>query len=139
MLPFYSRAYLVGDPIDSDFYGNELSPKFLILQQENDRVSMQVFYLDDNIKPTSKVRVVVFPSPDDPYLLMDSAIVFYPEFFRKCASLTKVKGQLKNVTLLDLNLNMPVGWKELREEALPYFKKLRINSAVFEENWRVDR
>ncbi len=33
---------------------------------------------------------------------------------------------------------MPEGWKELREEAIPYFEKLRINTATFEETWRID-
>ena len=139
MSSFYSTAYLVGDPIDSDFFGSNLNPKLLILQHENNRIAMQVFYLDENVKPISNIRTVVPESPESPYILLDSAIAFYPEFFRKCTFLSKVKKQLKDVNFLDLDLNMPNGWKELREEALPYFKKLRINSATFEENWRLDR
>ena len=73
-------------------------------------------------------------SPDGPYMLMDPVIAFYHKFFSKCPSLSKVEGQLKDATFLDLDLNMPKGWKELRKEAVPYFKKLRINSATFEEN-----
>ena len=139
MSSFYSTAYLVGDPIDSDFFGSDLNPKLLILQQEGNRTSLQVFYLDENVKPISNIRTVIYESPEDPYMLLDSAIAFYHEFFRKCTSLSKVKKQLKDVNFLDLDLNMPNGWKELREEALPYFKKLRINSATFEENWKLDR
>ena len=139
MSSFYSTAYLVGNPLDSDFFGNDLSTKFLILRQEGNRTSMQVFYIDKKVKPISKISVVVVMSPDDSYLLMDSVIAFYPEYFRNCASLTKVKDQLKNITFLDLQLNKPDGWERLREEAFPYFKKLRINTATFDENWKLDR
>jgi hypothetical protein len=100
---------------------------------------MQVFYIDKKVKPISKISVVVVMTPGDPYLLMDSVIAFYPEYFRNCASLTKVKDQLKNITFLDLQLNKPDGWERLREEAFPYFKKLRINTATFDENWKLDR
>ena len=72
-------------------------------------------------------------------MLLDSVIAFYPEYFRECTSLSKMKNKLKDSSFLDLQLDMPSGWKELRDEALPYFKKLRINSASFEENWKLDR
>lgn len=110
-----------------------------MLQGGNERVTMEVFYIDKDLEQMSKIRTVVFDLPDDPNMLLDSVMAFYPEFFKNCSTLSNVTDQLKNVTLLDLNLNMPVGWKELREESLPYFKKLRINSAIFEENWSVDR
>lgn len=131
---FYSTVYLVGDPLNSDFFGNEMNPKFIMLRGENGRVAMQVFYIDKGLEQMSRIRTVVFDSPDDPNMLLDSVMAFYPEFFKNCSTLSNVTDQLKNATLLDLNLNMPLGWKELRKEALPYFKKLRINSAIFEEN-----
>lgn len=135
----YSAAYLVGVPIDSDFLGSDLMPKLLILQQEGDRTSMQAFHMDESVNPESNIRTVVPVSPDNPYMLLDSVLAFYPEYFRNCASLTKVKGQLKDVTFLDLQLNKPDGWDILREEAFPYFKRLRINTAIFDESWRLDR
>lgn len=138
-MPSYSKAYIVGDPIDSEFFGSDLSPRILILQHENDRIAMRAFYLDESVKPISNVKIVVPSSPDDPYMLLDAVIAFYPKFFNKCPSLGKVKRQLKNTAFLDLDQHMPQGWEELREEAMPYFKRLRINSAVFEENWRIDR
>ena len=136
---YYSTAYLVGDPANGDFYGGDLMPKLLILQQEGGRSSIQVFYLDEKVKPLSNIRTVVPASPEDPYMLLDSVVAFYPEFFKECSSLSKMKMQLKDISFLDQELDMPGGWKELRDEALPYFKKLRINSATFEENWRLDR
>jgi hypothetical protein len=139
MPSFYSKVFLVGEPIDNDFFGNDISPKFMILQQEGNRVSLHVFFLDDKIRPISKIRTVVPESPESPYTILDASIAFYPQFFKDCADLMNVKEQLKNTTFLDLDLNMPEGWKNLREEAFPYFKKLRINTAIFEENWRVER
>ena len=139
MPSFYSKVFLVGEPIDNEFFGSDISPKFMILQQEGNRISLQVFFLDDKIKPISKIRTVVPESPESPYALLDASIAFYPQFFKDCASLMNVKEQLKNTTLLDLDLNMPEGWRNLRKEVFPYFKKLRINTATFEENWRVDR
>ena len=139
MPSFYSRVFLVGEPIDNEFFGSDISPKFMILQQEGNRVSLQVFFLDDKIRPISKIRIVVPDSPESPYALLDASIAFYPQFFKDCAYLMNVKEQLKNTTFLELDLNMPEGWKNLRKEAFSYFKKLRINTATFEENWRVDR
>ena len=139
MPSFYSKVFLVGEPIDNEFFGSDISPNFMFLQQEGNRISLQVFFLDDKIKPISKIRTVVPESPESPYALLDASIAFYPQFFKDCASLMNVKEQLKNTTLLDLDLNMPEGWKNLWKEAFPYFKKLRINTATFEENWRVDR
>ena len=139
MPSYYSKVFLVGEPIDNEFFGSDISPKFMVLQQEGNRVSLQVFFLDDKIRSISKIRTVVPESPESPYALLDASIAFYPQFFKDCASLMNVKEQLKNTTFLDLDLNMPRGWKNLRKEAFPYFKKLRINTATFEENWRVDR
>ena len=139
MPSYYSKVFLVGEPIDNEFFGSDISPKFMILQQDGNRVSLRVFFLDDKIRPISKIRTVVPESPESPYALLDASIAFYPQFFKDCASLMNVKEQLKNTTFLDLDRNMPEGWKNLRKEAFPYFKKLRINTATFEENWRVDR
>ena len=139
MPSYYSTGYLVGDPVGGDFYGSDLMPKLLILQQEGGRSSIRVFYLDENTNSISNIRTVVPASPEDPYMLLDSVVAFYPEFFKECASLSKMKMKLKDISFLDLELDMPSGWKELRDKALPYFKKLRINSATFEENWRLDR
>lgn len=100
---------------------------------------MRAFYLDENVGPISNIRTVVHLSPKGPFVLLDSVIAFLHEFFRQCASLSKVKRQIKDVSIIDLEFDMPRGWKKLKEEALFYFKKLRINSATFEEPWRLDR
>ena len=139
MPSYFSTVYLVGDPVNSNFFGSGPTSKLLILQQEGNRTSMQVFYLDESVKPKSNIKTVVPVSPDDPYMFLDSVIAFYPEYFRNCASLTKVKDQLMNITFLDLQLNKPDGWDILRNEAFPYFKKLRIHTATFDENWKLDR
>ncbi|MFG1545891.1 MAG: hypothetical protein AAE976_05255 [Thermoplasmataceae archaeon] len=139
MPSYYTTAYLIGEPVDSDFFGSGLMPKILILQHEGDRPSLQAFYLDEYAKPISNVRTVVPEYPESPYMLMDSVIAFYPEFFSECTSISRVENRLKEVRFLDLQFDMPNGWKELRDEVLPYFKKLRINSASFEENWKLDR
>ncbi len=76
-----ARAYLVGDPINSEFFGNELSPKFLMLQKLNGRVSLHFFYLDHKVKPISKVKTIIPESSESPYPIFGATVAFHPKFF----------------------------------------------------------
>ena len=114
MRSFYSKVYAVGEPVENEFFGNDLSPKFIILQQEGNRLSLQFLSLYDKVKPISKLRTIVPESPDSAYSILDASIAFYPKFFKGCKTLMNVKELLKNTTFLDLDRKMPEGWKELR-------------------------
>jgi ribosome-associated toxin RatA of RatAB toxin-antitoxin module len=89
------------------------------------------------VKPISTVKTIVPESPESPDPIFDATVAFYPKFFDGCKSQTRVKEQSRKTTFLDLNLNMSAGCKELRCEAVSYFKKVKINTATFEENWRI--
>lgn len=132
----YSYAYIVGAPMDSDFYGRDVSPKLLLLQGEGDRQSLQVYYIDDKISPIGKIRRIVPESPNGAYNLLDACITFFPDWFGKCKTLQSVKEELSQTEFLDLDLEKPSDWDTLRDEALSRFKALRINTASFDENWR---
>jgi hypothetical protein len=134
----YSYAYIVGAPLDSDFYGKDISPKLLLLQGEGNRQSLQVYYIDDKISPIGKIKRIVLESPNGAYNLLDACITFFPDWFEKCKTLQSVKEELSQKELLDLDLEKPSAWDTLRDEALSRFKALRINTASFDENWRID-
>ena len=136
MVAFYSKVYLVGEhneAPDSPF-PPYINPKFILLEQHGNRISLQVFYLDSNVKPIGNIRLVVPEGPGSPSAVMDAVIAFYPEWFAECKTLPEVLYQLKNREFLDLDLEMPSGWKKLREEAYLYYFKLRIDVAEFKES-----
>lgn len=136
MVTLYSKVYLVGEHIEAPNspFPPYINPKFIILEQQGNRTSLQVFYLDTNVKPIGNIRRVVPGEPDSPTAVMDAVIAFYPEWFAECKSLTGIAEQLKDKDVLDLNLSMPGGWEQLREEASPYYFRLRIDIAKFEES-----
>ena len=133
---FYSYAYIVCSPLDSDFSGRDISPKLLLLQGEGGRQFLQVFYIDDNISPIGKIKTLVPEYPDGAYNLLDACITFFPDWFGKFKTLQAMKEELSQKEFLDLNLEKPSDWDTLRDEALSRFKELRINTASFEQNWR---
>lgn len=136
MSSFYSYAYIVGTPLDSDFFGRDIFPQLLLLQGEGGRQWLQVFYLDDNIRPIGKIKSMVPESPEGAYNLLDACITFFPDWFGKCKTLQSVKEELSQKEFFDLDLEKPSDWDTLRDEALSRFKALRINTASFDENWR---
>lgn len=82
-------------------------------------------------RPIADVRALVPAGPDDPISVLDAAIAFFPAFFASCPSLPQVEAQLSGVTRLDFNIgqSVPTEWNQLRLEALPLFKELRIFEA----------
>jgi len=76
--------------------------------------------------------------PNHPDALIDACIAFYPQHFRSCPSLAEAALVLNDTDCLDFDLgttNVPVIWKQLREEARPLFKQLCVMQARLE---RVD-
>ena len=85
----YSRVYLIGENMHSQNSSSpfNLNPGLMILEQYGNRISHRVFYLNEQIKPIGKIKIVVPEGPDSPSILMDSAIAFYPEWFKECRAL----------------------------------------------------
>jgi hypothetical protein len=70
--------------------------------------------------------------PDDENMLLDACIAFYPDFFKKCPTMERLKEKLKENTYLDFHLEkdkIPNEWYRLRQEAKPIFKTLNIFKA----------
>src|SRR5258708_112578 len=123
----YSRLYVVGEP--GGFMGSDgVNPiLFQILVGEADRQWLEVHYIDTTIKPIGKISVIVPAAPDDPGLLLDACIAFFPEHFNSCPSLAAVKHALRGAERLDFHLRadeVPVAWNALREEAKQTFSKM---------------
>ena len=97
-----------------------MNAAFIILEQQGNRISHQVFYLREGIKPIGNIKKVVPASPDSNSLLMDSVIAFYPEWFSKCKSLPGIMSQLKDKDFLDLDQEMPEGSKNLEGKQDPF-------------------
>jgi len=95
-------------------------------------------YVNAKPQPLSKVNRIVPAGPDHPDALIDACIAFYPQHFRSCQSFTEAELVLNDTDCLDFDLgttNVPVIWKQLREEARPLFKQLCVMQARLE---RVD-
>lgn len=100
---------------------------YQILVGTSDRMSLEPRYFDNRFRPLGRVKVIVPPSPDHPDILLDACIAFSPIYFESCPSLGKVGEALADAKCIDFHLNgYPTGWKELREEARTFFKKITI-------------
>lgn len=65
-------------------------------------------------------------------MLLDAAIVFFPDYFRACPSLPEAKSYLEEAKKIDFDLgfNVPPCWAKLREEA----RERILSLAVFKAN-----
>jgi hypothetical protein len=73
--------------------------------------------------------VIVPAGPDHPDALLDACIAFFPQHFRRCASLAAVEAALRGAERLDFDAEpdaIPPAWAKLREEARPLFGELMI-------------
>ncbi len=98
-----------------------------------DRQWLEPHYVDRSIKPLGAIRAIVPEKPDDPVVLLDACLVFFPKHFERCPSLAEAAGSLEGMTRLDFDQEkeaIPAIWPTLREEARPYFKRLHIFEAV---------
>jgi len=126
----FSRIYCIGG--EGGFQGADgINPMALqIWVGDADRQWLEAHAFDPGISSLGQVRAVIPAAPDDPDMLLDALIMFYPQHFQGCPSLPSVREQLKGKTRVDFNLgeNVPAEWEKLREEARP----LMADMAIFE-------
>lgn len=125
----FSKLFVVGGP--GGYFGSDgVNPiAFQILVGNGNRQWLEAHYFDTDIKPIGAVRTIIPAGPDDPDALLDACIAFFPEHFKSCPSLAKVKKALEHAESLDFNLGrceIPLAWGDLRGQARPLFKKLCI-------------
>jgi len=128
----YSKIYLIGGT--GGFEGVDgINPiYFEIFVGDADRQWLEVSYFDKNIKPIGNIHKIIPEGPNHPNSLIDACIAFYPEHFKNCPSMKLVEEKLSNYSSLDFDLEkdkIPEEWFNLREEAMPYLKKLNIFKA----------
>ena len=100
-----------------------------------DRQWLEVHYVKKGIRPLGKMKSFIPNGPDHPDSLLDACIAFFPEHFRSCPSLAKVREEIKDTERIDFSegIDVPPSWSKLREEARPLFKKLHIFKADLKE------
>lgn len=128
----YSKIYCIGG--EGGFMGSDgMNPiDFQILVGDGNRQWLEVKYFNSNIRPMGRVRVIIPKGPDPIYkdALLDACLAFFPEYFQKSLSLTKVVEAVGNAKRLDFDADgEPDGWAELREEARLLFGQLIIYKA----------
>jgi hypothetical protein len=75
--------------------------------------------------------VVIPKGPEDPDMLLDAALAFYPGAFRKVPGYDRMYQSLDEHSRLDFDLGegIPAEWAAVRELARPVFKNLTIYEA----------
>lgn len=129
----FSKLYVIGGL--GGFQGSDgVNPVLMqIWVGDSNRQWLEPHYVDCSIKPLGAIKTIVPEGPDDPHSLLDACIAFFPKHFEQCPSLAEAALLLQDATRLDFDLdkpNIPVIWPKLREEAMPYFKRLHIFEAV---------
>ncbi len=133
----YIKIYCIGEL--GGFQGADgINPVWLqIWEGTADRMWFEAKYFKEGLRSLCNIKTMVPERPDDPNMLLDACICFFPEYFNKCPSLIKVERKLGNMDFLDFNLdkkNIPmIEWEQLRIEAKPLFKKLHIFEAELKE------
>jgi hypothetical protein len=125
----YSKIYVVGGL--GGFMGSDgVNPiEFLLLVGDADRQWVEPHYFDKRIEPIGKLGVMVPTGANDPDLLLDACIAFYPIHFASCPSLSKVESALSSADRLDLHFGpseIQSLWKVLREEARSLLSEMNI-------------
>lgn len=130
----YTEVFVINIPSDSEFSDYSSGPALSIFRGDGSRISLKVFYLAEELKSID--RDIVIPSgPDDPDMILDATIWFFPQWFRSCKNYAKVAKEIGDKRFLDLDFNMPSNWKELRKESRQLFAKLEVQRGmlVFED------
>lgn len=125
----YSKLFVIGGKGGSAGADGVNPIELLILVGDADRQWLEPHYVDTSIRPIGKLRIIVPAAPDQADSLLDAIIAFYPRRFSQCPSLREVESALGNAERLDFNASpqaIPAAWFRLREEARPYFAKMRI-------------
>lgn len=126
----YSRIYCVGGR--GGYRGSDgINPMlFQILVGDADRQWLDVHYFDAAMRPIGRIHTIVPESPDQPDMLLDACIAFYPDFFREIPFLPVIRQRLEGVERLDFNAgSIPREWSEMRSLARPFFRRLSIYRA----------
>lgn len=123
----FSKVYFIGGAGPDGLS----KPYVQLMQGEADRQWFEASYADDTMKPMGSICTMVPASPDHPRALLDAVIAFLPQLFEHCPSFSRVSAEVACVTLLDFHLErgVPAEWSQLRDEALPTFRKLNIFQA----------
>ncbi len=127
----FSRIYCLGG--QGGYQGadglNPLTGQILV--GEGNRQWLEPRYCDQPAEPLGKIRTIVPQGPDDPNMLLDACIAFFPNLFTSCPSLAKLRRQCAELHSLDFDYakDIPVDWHRVREEAKPVFKTLVIYEA----------
>jgi hypothetical protein len=129
----FSKLYVIGGL--GGFQGADgVNPIYLqLLVGESDRQWIEPHYFDESLKPLGGLQVIVPEKLDDPDLLLDACIAFFPEHFRSCPSLAATESALCGTKALDFNDApgaIPPTWTKLRGEARALFRELNIWQAV---------
>jgi hypothetical protein len=98
----------------------------------SNRLWLEAHYFDSEIRPIGKVKVIVPKGPDDPNMLLDACLAFYPAAFAQCPSMAAVQSKLAQAERLDFNTGqneIPQQWYQLRSEAWEPFRQLHIFEA----------
>ena len=126
----YSRMFLVDNLAEEKGFMDSPTAEynrnlFIILQGEGNRQWLQCLYVDQGLKPLSKIYRIIPCGPNDKNALLDACIAFAPEFFESCKSLKEINSNLSDTDILEEK--RPEGWDKLREEAREIFeKKIRM-------------
>lgn len=78
-----------------------------------------------------RVDVIVPKGPNDPDMLLDAAMAFYPKAFRDVPGYTRMYESLEPRSYLDFDMDegVPADWAAIRELARPVFRQLTIYEA----------
>lgn len=100
-----------------------------------DRQWLEVHYVKKGIWPLGKMKSFIPEAPDHADSLLDACIAFFPDHFRSCPTLAKVREEIMDTEMIDFSedIDAPASWSKLREEARPLFKELHIFQADLKE------
>jgi len=109
-----------------------------IWQGYADRMWLEARYFDNRYGPIGRVKTVIPPGPDDPNMLIDAAIIFFPDFCKDCASFPELVEHIGNRERLDFHLDKTLSdvnsaLSRLREDARSKFSTLFIMEGCLTE------
>ena len=125
--------FLIKEVVDFNLYPLREPLKFVVIVKNGgNRQWLEPCYYDQSITPIGNLKTLVPCAPHHHCMLLDACLSFAPVLFKNCPSLDEAKKLLANQTVIDFDLSMPIPddwftvWQKLRQEAMPYFKRLYV-------------
>lgn len=114
-----------------------VAPWLVLLVGRGSREWIEPLYASAGFAPMGRIWAVLPARPGDPVAVLDACLAFLPQHFSSLPGFSRARAAVADHEALDLTMELPPAWHELRRQAEARWRELRVARAALEP-WGVD-